>query len=116
MKHDLVPEKLSLSKPNKKVAKQKTLYHVLRETIDYHNDPNGGLQDTEIRGTFTSLLDANDAVRNDLLSDWGRDFFTEYEEDIEDGMLKIHSICPEGEEMNVYIDIKEAAVGGGSAG
>ena len=98
---------------NKKPAKQTTLYHVMRESIDYHNDPSGGSIDTEVRGSYTSLSEANEAARSDLLNEWGRDFFDEYEEEIEDGKVKVHCICPEGEEMNVFIEIKEAAIAQG---
>jgi hypothetical protein len=81
-----------------------TVYHVSRHTIDYHHDPEGGLQDTEIKGTFLSLAKANECARRDLLDEWDEDFFEEYEETVHDGMVTIKTNCPEGEEMNVYVE------------
>src|SRR5271168_3765684 len=61
------------SKPAKPA--ERTMYIVTRETIDYHNDPRGGLHDTAIVGTFSSRNAANKVARTDLLNSWNRDFF-----------------------------------------
>ncbi|KAJ9094349.1 hypothetical protein QFC20_006917 [Naganishia adeliensis] len=42
-------------------------------------------------------------MEQDLIRDWGRDFFVEYEPD-EDGEDEIRAVAPEGEEFRVYID------------
>lgn len=42
------------------------VYHVIRETINCHNDPHGGAQDTAIKGTYVSLEKANEAARKEL--------------------------------------------------
>ena len=78
-----------------------TVYHVSRHTIDYHH---GGIQDKAIKGTFLSLAKANECARRDLVDEWGKDFFEEYKETVHNGMVSIRTSCPEGEEMNVYVD------------
>jgi hypothetical protein len=80
------------------------MYIVTRETIDYHNDPHGGLHDTAIVGTFSSRNEANKAARTDLLNDWNMDFFESYEVEEEDGLVTVSAICPEGEEMTVTVE------------
>lgn len=62
------------------------------------------MQDTEIKGTFLSLAKPNDCARRDLLDEWDEDSFEEYEETVHDGMVTIKTYCPEGEEMNVYVE------------
>ncbi|KFZ12962.1 hypothetical protein V502_06852 [Pseudogymnoascus sp. VKM F-4520 (FW-2644)] len=79
------------------------VYHVVRETIDYHNDPHGGAQNTTINGTYVSLEKANEAAGRDLDYDWDRDFFEEYNEMVKEGMVTINTTCPEGERINVYV-------------
>src|SRR5271154_710812 len=92
------------SKPSKPA--ERTMYIVTRETIDYHNDPRGGLQDNDIVGIFPSRNKANKAARADLLNEWNMDFFESYEVEEEDGLVTVTAICPEGEEMTVTV--KEA--------
>jgi hypothetical protein len=82
------------------------MYIVTRETIDYHNDPHGGLHDNDIVGIFSSRNEANKAARTDLLNEWDMDFFESYEVEEEDGLVTVTAICPEGEEMTVTV--KEA--------
>nr|OBT79663.1 hypothetical protein VF21_01264 [Pseudogymnoascus sp. 05NY08] len=86
------------------VPEELRVYHVSRHTIDYHNDPNGGMQYTVIKGTFLSLLKANECARRDLLDEWDEDFFEEYEETVHNGMVTIKTSCPEGEEMTVNVE------------
>ncbi|KFY16763.1 hypothetical protein V492_01102 [Pseudogymnoascus sp. VKM F-4246] len=82
-----------------------TVYHVTRHTVDYHHDPDGGLQDTMIMGTYLSLEMANEAARRDLVDEWGDDHFPEYEETVINGMVSISAGFPEGEEdINVYVE------------
>jgi hypothetical protein len=78
------------------------MYHVMRHTDDQHN----GGEHTEIRGTYWTLDEANDAARHDLLREWSQDFFEEYEEEVDedDGTVRIEAHCPEGEEMSVYVE------------
>lgn len=83
---------------------ERTIYIVTRETIDYHNDSNGGLRDKEIVGTFTSRNEANEAARINLLGEWDRDFFESYEVEEEDGLVTVSATCPEGEEMSVSVE------------
>jgi hypothetical protein len=98
------PNTLSLgSKKSSKSAFRK-VYYVTRETIDYHNDFTGGLQDTAVVGTFFSREEANQAARKDLLNEWNMDFFESYEVEEEDGLVKVTAICPEGEEMTVTVE------------
>lgn len=58
---------------------------------------------TEIRGIYDTLDEARQEMEQDLIRDWGRDFFVEYEPD-EDGEDEIRAVAPEGEEFRVYID------------
>ena len=74
-----------------------------RETIDYHNDRHGGLQDTSVVGIFSSRNEANKAARADLLNEWSIDFFETYEVEEDDGLVVVTAICPEGEEMTVTV-------------
>lgn len=80
-----------------------TTYIVTRETIDYHNDRHGGLQDTYVVGFFSSRNEANKAARADLLNEWSIDFFESYEIEEDDGLVTVTAICPEGEEMTVTV-------------
>ncbi|KAJ7664944.1 hypothetical protein B0H17DRAFT_1091287 [Mycena rosella] len=80
------------------------IYHVMRHTDDYHN----GGSETEIRGTYVTLKEANAAARVDLTKDWSMDFFDTYEVEVEDGMVSVTAECPEGEVMNVYVERKAA--------
>ena len=101
------PNKTSLSpKKSSKSSKSATrkVYYVTRETIDYHNDYNGGIQDTAVIGTFSSRKKANQAARTDLLNEWSMDFFESYEVEEEDGLVKVTALCPEGEEMTVTVE------------
>ena len=86
------------------VPEKITVYHVLTHTIDYHHDPDGGMQDTAIVGTYLSLTKANETAREYLAKDWDMDFFEEYDESVHNGMVAIKAICAEGEEMNVYVE------------
>ena len=80
------------------------LYQVISSTVDYHNDPSGGAQESEIVGTFDTLEEANEEAREHLLNTWDRDFFDEYEEEVDnDGLVSIHALCPEGETMDVEV-------------
>ncbi|KFY96161.1 hypothetical protein V500_02556 [Pseudogymnoascus sp. VKM F-4518 (FW-2643)] len=83
--------------------KEITMYQVTRHTIDYHHDYNGGLQDTDIQGSYLSRKKANAVARRNLLDDWDRDFFEEYEEEVVGGLVTITAVCPEGEEMTVSV-------------
>ena len=80
-----------------------TVYHVYRHTIDFHNDPHGGAQDIEIKGTYVSLAEANEAAMRDLVDEWDKNWFEEYKETVWNGMVAIRAICPEGERMNVSV-------------
>ena len=82
------------------------MYIVTRETIDYHNDPRGGLHDNDVVGIFSSRNEANKAAQADLLNEWNMDFFESYEVEEEDGLVTVTAVCPEGEEMTVTV--KEA--------
>ncbi|KAJ7455921.1 hypothetical protein B0H11DRAFT_2066292 [Mycena galericulata] len=79
------------------------IYHVMRHTDDGHN---GG--DTEIRGSYATLKEANAAARVDLTREWSPSFFDSHEIEVEDGMVSVTAECPEGEIMNVYIEKTEA--------
>ena len=87
------------------------LYHVEINTIDYHNDPHGGIHSDEVIGTFDILEEANDAAREHLLDQWDEDWFEFYEEDEDDdGLLTITAICPEEEEMEVTVTAEESSI------
>ncbi|KAJ7110358.1 hypothetical protein C8R43DRAFT_165558 [Mycena crocata] len=79
------------------------LYHVMR-----HTDESYGGGETEIRGTYMTLEEANAAARVDLTKEWDLDFFNTYEVEEEEGMVSVTAECPEGETMSVYIDKKAA--------
>jgi len=98
------PNKMSLGAKKSSKSTMRKVYYVTRESIDYHNDPNGGIQDTDVVGTFFSRKEANQAARADLLNDWNMDFFESYEVEEEDGLVKVTAICPEGEEMTVTVE------------
>jgi len=98
------PNKMSLGPKKSSESATRKVYYVTRETIDYHNDPRGGLQDTAVVGTFFSRKKANQAARADLLNDWNMDFFESYETEEEDGLVTVTAICPEGEEMTVTVE------------
>ncbi|KAJ7292741.1 hypothetical protein C8J57DRAFT_1266934 [Mycena rebaudengoi] len=83
------------------------LYHVMRHTNDQHN----GGEHTEIRGTYTTLREANSAARVDLTKSWALDFFESHEVEVEDGMVTVTGHCPEGEIMTVYIEKKPVPAG-----
>jgi hypothetical protein len=85
-------------KHSDKLASQK-VYHVKRETTNEYNDCG-----MEIRGTYSSLCEANKAARKDLLSEWGDDYFEEYRVKEEDGMVTVEATCPEGEVMTVTVE------------
>jgi hypothetical protein len=85
-------------------AEFSTLYLVTRETIDYHNDPSGGLHGTEKIGTFSSLEEANEVARTNLHKEWDKDYFESYEVKEEDGFVTVTAGCPEGEEMIVRVE------------
>ncbi|KAJ7640965.1 hypothetical protein FB45DRAFT_1053619 [Roridomyces roridus] len=68
------------------------IYHVMRHTDDHHN----GGSDTQVRGMYTTLKEANAAAR--------------VEED-DEGMVSVEAECPEGEMMSVYIEKKKAPKG-----
>lgn len=80
-----------------------TVYHVSRHSIDPHNEFDGGMEDTEIRGTYLSLAKANEAARGDLMEEFDMDYFEEYEETVSNGMVTIRAVGLEGEE-NVYVE------------
>ena len=98
------PNKMSLGPKKSSKSGMRKVYYVTRETIDYHNDYNGGIQETDVVGTFFSRKEANQAARTDLLNDWDRDFFESYEVEEEDGLVKVTAVCPEGEEMTVTVE------------
>jgi len=98
------PNKMSLGPKKSSKSAMRKVYHVTRETIDYHNDSRGGIQDTAVVGTFFSRKEANQAARADLLNEWNMDFFESYEVEEEDGLVKVTAVCPEGEEMTVTVE------------
>jgi hypothetical protein len=98
------PNKMSLGPKKSSKSAVRKVYYVTRETIDYHNDPRGGMQDTAVVGTFFSRKEANQAARTDLLNEWNMDFFESYEVEEEDGLVTVTAICPEGEEMTVTVE------------
>ncbi|KZP33967.1 hypothetical protein FIBSPDRAFT_1035882, partial [Athelia psychrophila] len=80
------------------------MYHVMRHTDDQHH----GVEDTDLRGTYWTLEEANAAARKDL-TEWSPDFFESYDVTMDDdGMVDIEATCPEGEIMHVYIEKKKA--------
>ncbi|WWC59095.1 uncharacterized protein I303_101643 [Kwoniella dejecticola CBS 10117] len=82
------------------------LYQVFRDGIDYHNDPSGGAQDSELRGSYGDYEEAKRAAKKDLTDEWDKDFFETYAE-VENGgqtgLFQVNATCPEGEVMTVYI-------------
>src|SRR5271155_5739220 len=98
------PNKMSLGPKKSSKSAIRKVYYVTRESIDYHNDRHGSIQDTDVVGTFFSRKEANQAARTDLLNDWNMDFFESYEVEEEDGLVKVTAVCPEGEEMTVTVE------------
>ncbi|RXK42575.1 hypothetical protein M231_00129 [Tremella mesenterica] len=80
-----------------------TLYHVMRRTTDHHI--YDGDSNVEIRSIWRTYGEAREAAERDLLDEWSEDFFVEYEvnEDEYDDFM-IQAVCPEGEEMEVYVE------------
>ncbi|KAJ7675853.1 hypothetical protein DFH06DRAFT_1170764 [Mycena polygramma] len=82
------------------------IYHVMRHTDDRHN----GGEDTEIRGSYATLKEANAAARVDLTKEWDLNFFESHEVEVDsDGMVSVTAECPEGEIMSVFIEKKKVA-------
>jgi hypothetical protein len=98
------PNKMSLGPKKSSKSAIRKVYYVTRESIDYHNDRHGSIQDTAVVGTFFSRKEANQAARADLLNEWSMDFFESYEVEEEDGLVKVTAVCPEGEEMTVTVE------------
>ncbi|KFZ17873.1 hypothetical protein V501_01504 [Pseudogymnoascus sp. VKM F-4519 (FW-2642)] len=99
-----VAEKPAAENPAVGVPEEITVYHVSTHTIDYHHDPDGGMQDTAIVGTYLSLAKANQATREYPAKEWDMDFFEEFDETVHNGMVAIKARCAEGEEMNIYVE------------
>lgn len=82
-------------------------------------DNNNGLDPTEETvGRYASYDAAKAKVRSYLLEQWDRDFFedfTENEEGEESGGFEVYALCPEGEEMWVYVEEEPAVIGSGEA-
>jgi len=98
------PNKMSLGPKKSSKSAMRKVYYVTRESIDYHNDRYGSIQDTAVVGTFFSRKEANQAARADLLNEWNMDFFESYEVEEEDGLVTVTAVCPEGEEMTVTVE------------
>lgn len=101
-KSDMAKE-AAARKPVDETPRLIMVYHVIYEMIDYHNDPNGGAREKSVKGTYVSLEKANEAARKELFYEWDRDFFEEYDEEVDHGMVTIDATCPEGEQMSVYV-------------
>ena len=78
-------------------TKRVKVYTVVRTT----EDPFDVNNDTEIRGTYQSLAEANKAVERDLIDEFGRDFFYSYRVSKTNGRSEVDSVCGEGEEVRV---------------
>jgi len=78
------------------------------EDIDYHNDWSGGITDKGVLGVFTSKEIANKCVQKHF-SGWKKDFFDERLKyvDPETGLVRIKALCPEGEVMECWVEIKD---------
>ncbi|KAJ7492090.1 hypothetical protein FB451DRAFT_516184 [Mycena latifolia] len=79
------------------------IYHVIRHTDDQYKG-----DETEIRGTYATLEEANAVAHVDLTKEWSMDFFETYEVEMDDGMVSVTAECPEGEIMSVYVERKAA--------
>jgi hypothetical protein len=74
------------------------VYIVLRHEESQFGD------DTIIQGVFRSSLSAADAVRQNVINEWSKDFFDVYEETVDEMDFPCVNVeCPEGEHMNVYM-------------
>lgn len=74
-------------------------------TADYRQ----GSENTDIRGTYLTLEDANAAARIDLLNEWNLDFFKSHEVTTDDyGTIDVAATCPRGEMLHVFIEKKKA--------
>lgn len=92
---------------NSKRVKRQTVYHVIRNEA-YDGPSSSG---ASIQGTYETLKEANSAARKDLLNEWSRDVFEEYEEELDDeGKVSIQATFPEGEAMYVYVEEKKIAL------
>lgn len=68
---------------------------------------------------YASYEAAKAKVRAYLLKQWDRDFFeefTESEEGDESGGFEVYALCPEGEEMWVYVEDEAPLIGGVEGG
>lgn len=99
-------------KGNPRGKVEEHLYHVLQTTIDYNNDHIGGVQTTEVEGSYLLRRDACDAANIVLLDDdITREWFEEYDEKDEqkadwvygDDVL-IHAVGPNG--VNFVVEVK----------
>ncbi|OBT42142.1 hypothetical protein VE00_08302 [Pseudogymnoascus sp. WSF 3629] len=87
------------------------LHYVLQTTIYYNNDSIGGIQTTEVEGTYPTRKAAREAAKNTLLNeDVTKEWFAEYEEkDLErdewpygDDVL-IHAVAETGENFKISV-------------
>jgi hypothetical protein len=87
------------------------LHYVLQTTINYNNDRIGGIQTTEVEGTFTTRKAAFEAAKTTLLDDEiTKESFAEYDEKDEfkgewpygDDCL-VHAVGESGENFKVFV-------------
>ncbi|KAL1411121.1 glycosylphosphatidylinositol anchor biosynthesis [Vanrija albida] len=86
-------------------------YRVIHRTFDHHN--NAESHDDETVGRYASYDLAKAKASAHLLEQWDRDFFEEYtesEEGEESGLFEVYGLCPEGEEMWVFVEEEEPLV------
>ncbi|OBU00751.1 hypothetical protein VE01_01196 [Pseudogymnoascus verrucosus] len=79
------------------------IYTLIRETLDLYKS-HGKI---EILSSYDTLAAANEAARNNMIEEWGRDYFEEYEVREYGGMVRVNANCPDGKGMYVRVDKAE---------
>ncbi|OBT55460.1 hypothetical protein VE04_05476 [Pseudogymnoascus sp. 24MN13] len=80
------------------------IYTLIRETLDLYKS-HGKI---EILSSYDTLAAANEAARNNMIEEWGRDYFEKYEVHEYGGMVRVNANCPDGKGM--YVPVVQAEV------
>lgn len=85
-------------------------FAVLQTTIYYNNDSTGGMQKTEVEGTYPTRKAAREAAKNTLLSEEvTKEWFVEYDKDSERDErpyrvdVLIHTVAGPGENFKILV-------------
>jgi len=95
-------------------------YYVLQTRIDYNNDRIGGLQSTEVEGTYGNQAKAIEAAKKTLLDEnegVTKEWFAEYDEKPEDDGeweygddVYVRAVGPNGENFTVAVKTEKVKI------